>query len=84
MFRSFAPPEGDDGDYLVDAHGHTSRVVDALMASTAAPPFFPMRKFDVDGAPRRLLDGALVANNPTQCVLINNPPTDGPATPRAF
>jgi len=28
-----------------------------------------MRRVDVDGAPRRLLDGALVANNPTQFAL---------------
>ena len=32
-------------------------------------PYFPMRRVDVDGAPRRLLDGALVANNPTQFAL---------------
>ncbi|KAH8053203.1 hypothetical protein JL721_10713 [Aureococcus anophagefferens] len=69
LFRSFPPPEADDDDYLVDARSHHCRVVDALMASTAAPPFFPVRRFDVDGSPRRLLDGALVANNPTHFAL---------------
>lgn len=68
MFRSFAPPEVTD-DYLVDAHAHEVRIVDALLSSAAAPPYFPMRRVEVDGAPRRLLDGALVANNPTQFAL---------------
>ena len=50
------------------------RIVDAtstlaLLSSGGSSPYFPMRRVDVDGAPRRLLDGALVANNPTQFAL---------------
>ncbi|KAH8053628.1 hypothetical protein JL722_9475 [Aureococcus anophagefferens] len=67
LFRSFPPPEADDDDYLVDARSHHCRVVGA--DGVGAPPFFPVRRFDVDGSPRRLLDGALVANNPTHFAL---------------
>ena len=56
---------------LVISRAHEVRLSWTLyfISSAAAPPYFPMRRVDVDGAPRRLLDGALVANNPTQFAL---------------
>ncbi|SJZ56596.1 patatin-like phospholipase family protein [Novilysobacter spongiicola] len=38
-------------------------------ASTAAPTYFPAHPMDVDGLPRSLIDGGIVANNPTACAI---------------
>ncbi|KAJ1455092.1 acyl transferase/acyl hydrolase/lysophospholipase [Pelagophyceae sp. CCMP2097] len=69
VFRNFRAPTLGGGCFLLDAGSENCGVVEALMASTAAPPFFPRRNATVDGVPRRLLDGALVANNPTAFAL---------------
>ncbi|KAJ8604117.1 hypothetical protein CTAYLR_001787 [Chrysophaeum taylorii] len=63
LFRNYRLPENDDDD-----DQSSMLVVDALLASTAAPPFFPARQFDH----KRLLDGALVANNPTLFALVES------------
>src|SRR5690606_6592108 len=38
-------------------------------ASTAAPTYFPAHPLEVDGLPRSLIDGGIVANNPTACAI---------------
>mmetsp|Transcript_2268 Transcript_2268/g.6932 ORF Transcript_2268/g.6932 Transcript_2268/m.6932 type:complete len:489 (+) Transcript_2268:1177-2643(+) len=65
LFRNYAADDDDDDD-AGGAPTKPTRLVDALLASTAAPPYFPARQL----AHRRLLDGALVANNPTLFALV--------------
>lgn len=42
---------------------------DVCRASTAAPTYFPAHPMEVDGLPRSLIDGGIVANNPTACAI---------------
>lgn len=41
----------------------------ACMASTAAPTYFPAHVMEVDGRAMCLIDGGVVANNPTACAV---------------
>ena len=51
-----------DNDDDSSSDKQAPRVVDALLASAAAPPYFPSRE---NVRSLKLLDGALIANNPT-------------------
>mmetsp|Transcript_3852 Transcript_3852/g.5853 ORF Transcript_3852/g.5853 Transcript_3852/m.5853 type:complete len:593 (+) Transcript_3852:4584-6362(+) len=62
VLRNYRRGLDPDDDYESDM-----RLVDALLASAAAPPYFPA----VEKSRRKLLDGALVANNPTLVALID-------------
>lgn len=57
MFKSFKPEHAD------------LRVWEICRASTAAPTYFPAHGMSVEGVPCSLIDGGLVANNPTACAI---------------
>lgn len=61
LYRNYAAADDDEDD-----PARPCRIVDALLASAAAPPFFPAMQL----GHRRILDGALVANNPTLFALL--------------
>ncbi|GMN52260.1 hypothetical protein TIFTF001_021408 [Ficus carica] len=41
------------------------RLEDVVVSTSAAPVYFPLRKFEADGRQHFLVDGGLAANNPT-------------------
>ena len=45
---------------------NTLTIVDAILATSAAPAYFKVRKLEVAGLPKTLVDGGIVANNPTE------------------
>lgn len=45
------------------------RVRDVCRATSAAPTYFPAHPMRVEGADRALIDGGIVANNPTACAI---------------
>lgn len=57
IFKSFNPAHQD------------VRVWEACRASTAAPTYFPAFGLQVEGRMRSLIDGGVVANNPTACAI---------------
>ncbi|MCE7031533.1 patatin-like phospholipase family protein [Lysobacter sp. GX 14042] len=57
IFKSFLPEHAD------------LRLRDVCRASTAAPSYFPAHGMEVDGKPCALIDGGIVANNPTACAI---------------
>lgn len=67
LFRNYDAGEIDEIDDD-DELATKCTVVDAILASAAAPPFFPASHL----YHRKLLDGALVANNPTLFAVIES------------
>ncbi len=57
VFKSFKPAHAD------------LRVRDVCRATCAAPTYFPAHPLHVEGADRALIDGGIVANNPTACAI---------------
>ncbi|TZF90189.1 CBASS cGAMP-activated phospholipase [Cognatilysobacter lacus] len=57
MFKSFKPEHAD------------LRVRDVCRATTAAPTYFPAHPLRVEGRDCALIDGGVVANNPTACAI---------------
>lgn len=57
VFKSFKPEHAD------------LRVRDVCRATSAAPTYFPAHPMRVEGAERSLIDGGIVANNPTACAI---------------
>lgn len=45
------------------------RIVDICMASAAAPAYFPAHVVEIEGRTSPLIDGGVVANNPTACAI---------------
>lgn len=50
--------------YSVDPASHNVKLVDALMASSAAPTFFPPHDIKINRVSHRFVDGGVQANNP--------------------
>lgn len=48
---------------------HSLRVSDICKASASAPTYFPAHVIQVDGLEAPLIDGGVVANNPTACAI---------------
>lgn len=57
VFKSFKPGHAD------------LRVRDVCRATSAAPTYFPAHPMRVEGVERALIDGGIVANNPTACAI---------------
>jgi patatin-like phospholipase/acyl hydrolase len=57
IFKSFKPEHAD------------LRVRDVCRATAAAPTYFPAHPMRVEGADCALIDGGVVANNPTACAI---------------
>lgn len=57
IFKSFLPGHAD------------LRLWEICRASTAAPSYFPAHGMEVDGQLCSLIDGGIVANNPTACAI---------------
>jgi patatin-like phospholipase/acyl hydrolase len=57
IFKSFKPEHAD------------LRVRDVCRATSAAPTYFPAHPMRVEGADCALIDGGIVANNPTACAI---------------
>ncbi|GAB1596257.1 patatin-like phospholipase family protein [Lysobacter claricitrinus] len=57
IFKSFKPEHAD------------VRVRDVCRATTAAPTYFPAHPLRVEGRDCALIDGGIVANNPTACAV---------------
>ena len=57
IFKSFLPEHAD------------LRLWEVCRASTAAPSYFPAHGMEVDGQLCSLIDGGIVANNPTACAI---------------
>lgn len=57
IFKSFKPEHAD------------LRVRDVCRATTAAPTYFPAHPLRVEGRDCALIDGGIVANNPTACAI---------------
>lgn len=57
VFKSFKPEHAE------------LRVRDVCRATSAAPTYFPAHPMRVEGADRALIDGGIVANNPTACAI---------------
>lgn len=57
VFKSFKPEHAD------------LRVRDVCRATSAAPTYFPAHPMRVEGADCALIDGGIVANNPTACAI---------------
>lgn len=50
-----------------NSHHGLLKVADAMMASAAAPTYFPAHVVEMDGIHVPLIDGGVVANNPSVC-----------------
>ena len=46
------------------------RLEDVVVSTSAAPVYFPFRKFEADGRQHLLVDGGLAANNPVITFLL--------------
>jgi patatin-like phospholipase/acyl hydrolase len=57
VLKSFKPEHAD------------LRVRDVCRATSAAPTYFPAHPLRVEGVDRALIDGGIVANNPTACAI---------------
>lgn len=57
VFKSFRPEHAD------------LKIWEVCRASAAAPTYFPAHGMDVEGRAHSLIDGGLVANNPTACAI---------------
>lgn len=65
MFKSFKPEHAD------------LRVRDVCRATSAAPTYFPAHPLRVEGRDCALIDGGIVANNPTACAIAEALRRDG-------